>query len=148
MAVAGLTTMIMGGACGGETDEPAATPTPGPTGPAAVACTRASCLGGADVTLRGVPGRTASVEACVDGHCEVVRAPVPESVRVPLPAQGRSGGPSVRFARATAEARDREGTALARGSSEVRLQAVRPNGRRCTPTCWTGESTLRLRRKG
>lgn len=136
---------LLTGACGGGGGDGAATGGSGEADPAPMACTRASCMGGALVRLRGVTRDAASAEVCVDGRCAAIRRPIPDEVRVGLPPQDRSGGDSVRTAEATAETRDSAGALLASGSSAIRLTAIRPNGPRCRPTCWAGETAVVLR---
>ncbi len=130
--------------CGGGEDDGAATSMRDQADPGPTACTRASCTGGALVRLRRVPENAASADVCVDARCAAISDAIRDDVRVALPPEPRSGGRSVRRADATVEVRDDAGAVVARGSSPIWLTAVRPNGPRCTPTCWTGEATVEL----
>jgi hypothetical protein len=108
-----------------------------------IACTEVGCIGAATLTLRGVPATARSVAPVSTAAARTSTAPGDHD---PDPA-----APGGRVGRAVGPPHDRErgrarvdGSPVARGSAPIRREAVRPNGHRCTPTCWRGETTLRL----
>ncbi len=133
---------LVAAGCGSDGSDGSGQPDDGP--PPAKACTQASCVGSALVRLREIPADADSIRVCVEGRCKTVRDGVSGGVRVPMPPEDRSGGASVHIGAVFVEVRDRAGEVLVRRRSSIRLTAVRPNGRRCSPICWGGEVRIDL----